>query len=232
MRELQQGIFVIEGMVSNSYVIRGQNGLVMVDSGQPGQMPTIITQMKSAGLSLRDVKQLALTHAHFDHTGCAAELAEQFGCQVVAHRNEVPYVEQTQPLPQQSRAARALMWLESKFLPSTRPCRVDVSLSEGDEVPGSDGYQCVHLPGHTPGSMGLYHPGKRILFCGDALFNRNPMTGQRGLRYPLRLVCSDVAQSRDSVAKLSGLTIDSLFCGHGEPILAGANEAIDHLLEM
>lgn len=230
MRELLPGIFVSEGMVSNAYDIREENGLVLIDAGQPGRTVRIIAELDSAGLSVRDLKQLVSTHAHFDHTGCASDLAGRYGCQVVAHNDEVPYVEQSQRLPLQSRGAEALMWFERWLLPRTRPCHVDVALTDGDLVPESGGYRCVHLPGHTPGSMGLYHAERRVLFCGDALFNRNSITGQCGLRYPLPLVCSDEAQSRDSVLKVSRLAIDSLLCGHGEAVLHKANDAIDRLL--
>jgi glyoxylase-like metal-dependent hydrolase (beta-lactamase superfamily II) len=230
MRELLPGIFVIEGMVSNAYAIRGNDGFVLIDSGQPGRTSTILEQLAQAGLPPRELWFLVLTHAHFDHTGCAADLARRCGCQVLAHSAEVPFIEQAQPLPSRSRMTRTLLSLERSILPRTQPCRVDRALEEGDEVPGSGGYRCIHLPGHTPGSIGIYHPERRILFCGDVLFNRNPMTGQRGLRYPLPLVCSDVAQSRESVSKLSRLAMDTLFCGHGEAILRGASEAVDQLL--
>lgn len=230
MRELAPGVFVIEGMVSNAFVLLEESGLVLIDAGQPGRTDKIISELDAAGMAVHDLKRIVLTHAHFDHTGCAAELAQTHGCQVLAHRDEVQYIEQSQPLPLQSRGAQALMWFESKLLPRTKPCHVDIALADGEQVPGCVGYRCVHLPGHTPGSMGIYHNQRRLLFCGDALFNRNPMTGQKGLRYPLPLVCSDVAQSRDSVLKLSRLAIDSLFCGHGEAILGKANEAINRLL--
>ena len=204
--------------------------MILVDSGQPGRTAEILEQLGRAGLVSAEVRSLVLTHAHFDHTGCAADLARRFGCLVLAHSAEVPFIEQTKALPSRSRATQTLLWLESRILPRTQPCRVDRPLNDGDEIPGSGGYRCAHLPGHTPGSIGVYHPERRILLCGDVLFNRNPLTGQRGLRYPLPLVCSDVAQSRESVGKLSRLPLDTLLCGHGDAILHGASEAVGRLM--
>ena len=71
---------------------------------------------------------------------------------------------------------------------------------------------------------------RRILFCGDALFNANPITGRPGLRLPIRLATLDNAQARDSVRKLSTMAVEVLCCGHGEPILDGAGEKMRALL--
>jgi hypothetical protein len=40
------------------------------------------------------------------------------------------------------------------------------------------------------------------------------------------LISVDNARARESVRKLAGLSIDVLCCGHGEPILDGANEKV------
>lgn len=96
------------------------------------------------------------------------------------------------------------------------------------ETPG--GLRVVHTPGHMPISMCLYQPERRILFCGDALFNADPMTGRPGLDFPIRMVSVDNARARESVRKLSELPIDVLCCGHGEPILDGADEKMRALL--
>jgi glyoxylase-like metal-dependent hydrolase (beta-lactamase superfamily II) len=32
-------------------------------------------------------------------------------------------------------------------------------------------WQWLHLPGHTPGSIGLYHPIHHLLISGDVIFN-------------------------------------------------------------
>jgi glyoxylase-like metal-dependent hydrolase (beta-lactamase superfamily II) len=84
----------------------------------------------------------------------------------------------------------------------------------------------IHVPGHTPGSISLYQPQRQILFCGDALFNANPLTGTPGLQLPLPAATVDDEQARASVCKLSALELRVLCCGHGEPILDGAGEQI------
>ncbi|MGD9162097.1 MAG: MBL fold metallo-hydrolase [Desulfobacteraceae bacterium] len=86
------------------------------------------------------------------------------------------------------------------------------------------GLQVIRTPGHTPGSICLYHAERQILFCGDALFNANPITGRPGLRFPIRIVTLDNTLAHDSVSRLSTLAVEALCCGHGDPILERAGE--------
>jgi glyoxylase-like metal-dependent hydrolase (beta-lactamase superfamily II) len=116
--------------------------------------------------------------------------------------------------------------LGDRILFRLSPCQVDRPLEDGDVIEPLDGTQVIH----TPGSMCLHQPERRILFCGDVLFSANPMTGRPGLQLPMRLVTLDSAQARESVRKLSKLPVEVLCCGHGEPILARADKQIRALL--
>ena len=96
------------------------------------------------------------------------------------------------------------------------------------EAPG--GLQVLHAPGHTPGSIALYQPERRVLFCGDVFFNKNPMTGKEGLQLSLPLFTLNLAQARESAQRLAALPVEVLCFGHGEPILKGAGERVQALL--
>jgi glyoxylase-like metal-dependent hydrolase (beta-lactamase superfamily II) len=230
MQQVVPNIYLIGGMISNVYLLVAPEGLVLVDSGPLGQAARITEQVALGGFAASSLRAIVLTHSHFDHTGSVAELVRLSGARVMAHRSEIAFLEQTEHMPLRGVVSRALAWLEERALPGTPPCHVDVALEDGAVVEGTGGYVVVHVPGHTPGSMCLYHPDKRILICGDALFNRNPMTGQRGLRLPLALVSSDAAQARESVRRLAELPVDVLLCGHGDPILQDAGQRIRELL--
>lgn len=230
MRQILPNIYLIEGMISNVYLLVAPEGLVLVDSGPLGQAARITEQLAQGGFAASGLRAIVLTHSHFDHTGSVAELVRVSGARVIAHRAEVPYLEQKEHMPLKGTLSRALAWLEDRALPGTPPCPVDVALEDGAAVEGTGGYVAVHAPGHTPGSMCLYHPEKRVLICGDALFNRNPMTGQKGLRFPLALVSSDATVARESVWRLAELPVDVLLCGHGDPILKDAGQRMRELV--
>jgi glyoxylase-like metal-dependent hydrolase (beta-lactamase superfamily II) len=52
---------------------------------------------------------------------------------------------------------------------STQPTR---TLEEGDVVDlGDRHFEVLHLPGHSPGSLGLWEQASGILFSGDAIYD-------------------------------------------------------------
>ena len=104
------------------------------------------------------------------------------------------------------------------------PCKVSRPLQDREVIEAPGGLQVLHAPGHTPGSIALYQPERRILFCGDVFFNKNPMTGKEGLQLSLPLFTLDMRQARESARKLAALPVEVLCFGHGEPISEGANE--------
>jgi len=231
MRQVVSDVYLFEGLRgANVYLLLSDEGLTLVDSGMDGNADPIAAQLEEAGYPLSRLHSIVLTHAHVDHVGSAAELAGRSGAQILAHRAEVPYIEQIQTMPSASLFRRLMNWLSSRVLFTASACQVDRPLEEGDTIEALGGTQVIHTPGHTPGSISLYQPERRIVFCGDALFNANPLTGAPGLRFPLPTATLDSAQARESVAKLSALNVEVLCCGHGEPILNGASEQIAALL--
>jgi glyoxylase-like metal-dependent hydrolase (beta-lactamase superfamily II) len=205
--------------------------LTLVDSGLPGAADQIAAQLQEKGHPLSNLQAIVLTHSHADHTGGAAELARRSGAQIMAHQDEVPYIEQTAPLPFGSLLKRLSNWLGDRLLFKRAPCKVDRALQDGDVIETLGGLQVIHTPGHTPGSIALYQPEGRILFCGDAFFNRNPLTGKKGLQLSIPLFTLDVAQMRESARRLAALPVEVLCFGHGEPILRGAGDRLRVLLE-
>ncbi len=96
------------------------------------------------------------THAHLDHFLAAGEIRRQTGAPIWLHRGDkflwesleqqcsafgVPYTPQPDPDH----------WLEDE---------------EGLECGGN----CIHTPGHTPGSTSFYFEQQQLLIAGDTLF--------------------------------------------------------------
>lgn len=227
MLQIVPNLYLLEGLrASNVYLLVSSEVLTLVDSGMAGESAKIIDQLAQGGFTLSDLRQIFLTHAHGDHTGSAAELARLSGAEVLAHKDEVPYIEQT--VVPRSQVRRFLTRLGG-LLFKQPACKVDVVLADGDMIPNSGGYIAVHTPGHTPGSLSLYHPLRHILICGDALFNRHPVTGKVGLQEPPAMVTQDPSQAHASIEKLAKLEVEVLLCGHGKPILEKAGEQIKNL---
>jgi glyoxylase-like metal-dependent hydrolase (beta-lactamase superfamily II) len=226
MRRIAEGVYLLEGLRAvNVYALVSDGAVTLIDSGMQGAADTIAQQLSEQELDLSMVRYLVATHAHGDHVGCLAELARRSGGQVVAHREEVPYIEQGLSFPSASPFKRMFNWFGDRIL-TREPCPVGRPVEDGDVLDFFGGFQVVHTPGHSPGSICLYLKDSRILFCGDLLFNRHPLTGRKGLRYSLAVVSQDVVQARESVGRLLDLQIETLCPGHGEPILKDAGSRI------
>jgi glyoxylase-like metal-dependent hydrolase (beta-lactamase superfamily II) len=231
MRQVLPDIYLIEGLrVAHVYVLASEDGVTLIDSGTPGETGEIVKQIEGAGYALSDIRAIVMTHAHSDHTGCVAELARRSGAQVLAHRDEVGYLEQTASLPYKSFVQRLMFGLSERMLSRFEPCKVDRSLQDGDVVEALGGLQVIHVPGHTPGSIALYQPERRVLFCGDAIFNQLPIGGKQGVRFPPAIVCVDSPRAQASARKLTALPAEVVCFGHGEPILQGAGEKMRAVL--
>jgi glyoxylase-like metal-dependent hydrolase (beta-lactamase superfamily II) len=95
---------------------------------------------------------------------------------------------------------------------------LDILLKDGDRV---DGLLCVALPGHTPGSIGLYDDRTKTLFSGDIL----RYDGRSLVEGPAPFTM-DLSESRRSIRKLAALDIDLLLPGHGFPLRDRASEKV------
>lgn len=232
MKEILPDLYLLEGLQgANVYLLLLSDGLTLIDTGMPGDFKRILAQLKENGFQLSSLERIILTHSHGDHVGGLAELTRLSGARVLAHEQEIPYLEQTQPLPASSGGQRLLFWIMNNLFFRLPPLTPDQSVSAGDVIGDIDGVRVLHTPGHTPGSMSLYDPERQVLFCGDALFNAHPLTGRPGLRFPIPVVTTDRDQARGSVASLADCPISVLCPGHGAPLLDDVNERIRTLLE-
>jgi len=231
MKQVAPGVYMLEGLrSSNVYALALPQGIALIDSGLSGAVHQIVTQLKKGGYALSDLQAIVLTHAHGDHTGSAAELARRSGAQVFAHREEVPYIEGTKSLPATSVLQRAMIWMQNRVLGGRAFCQVERALEDGEVIEDLGGLQVIHTPGHTPGSICLYQPEGKVLFCGDLLFNGHPLTGRGEFQFSISQFCVDAAQARESVRRLLKVPIEVLCLGHGKPILEGAGKRIRELL--
>lgn len=197
MRQIVPDVYLMEGLLgSNVYLLVSTEGLTLVDTGLVGGADRIVIQLEEAGYALSELHSIVLTHWHGDHTGNAAALARRCSAKIVAHKDEVPYIEQTQPVPSASLVQRLLSELGDHVLLRHPPCSVDHSVRDGNVIGALGGARAIHTPGHSPGSLCLYQPERQILFCGDALFNAHPMTRKRGLGLYMRLLTLDNVQAQ------------------------------------
>ncbi len=202
---LVDGLGCVRGPLASSYVFREGGKTYLIDTGFPGAATHLRQAFRNAGVPLREVTDILLTHQHPDHMGGAAYLRWVTNAKVACHAMDAPAVEGRGP-----RLAPFMI----RVLFSRHPVHVDRVLKDGDTV---GPFTVIGTPGHTLGSVAYYHPERKILFAGDAL-----VSSSKGLDLPSRYSNFDPDTAIDSVEKLAALDVRSIFCGHGRPVLTNA----------
>ena len=88
-------------------------------------------------------------------------------------------------------------------------------LQEGDLAIGDKSFRVILTPGHSPGSICLYWPEKKVLFTGDVVFSqsigRTDLPGGSG------------KQLKESISRLAELDVEVLCPGHGDVVAGREN---------
>lgn len=158
-----------------------------------------------------DLKVVAVinTHLHIDHVLANAGLAEKYGVPVMAHADDeflgLDLQSQIQKfhLPFKLKNAGVTQHLED---------REKIKIGRGE-------LDVIHVPGHSPGGIGLYDPEGGFLISGDTLFDgsigRTDLPG------------GSLARLLESIKKRFYSLPDEtvVYPGHGEPTTIGREKA-------
>jgi len=165
-RRWPPGLFHVRGAMSVPHVLVDKSGVVLLDTGFPGDEKRIRRVMAKAGVRDRDVRAILLTHGHLDHAGGLAVLQEATRAPVYAHRLEQTHIDGVYPYSGFARVCGALE-AAGRAVTRYRPGKIDVPITDGEELPFWGGLRVVHLPGHTMGHCGFYSARHDLLFSGD-----------------------------------------------------------------
>lgn len=189
-------------------------GLLLIDTGLPGQTDDLVDALAAAGADLGDVAGVVLTHQDPDHAGCLAALRERTADArgtpptVYAHVADAPYVDgRAKPIKSDG----------DRYPPTA----VDVELVGGTVFRTDAGpMRVVETPGHTPGHVSLYLPDEKLLLAADAL-----TVADGELAGPPAGFTPEMETALDSVEELAALTFESVVCFHGGTVAATAADA-------
>ena len=166
----------------NIWHVRGRDRDLMIDTGMG------IAGLRRAAAHLLEKPVTAVaTHTHLDHIGSLHEFDDR-----IVHRAEAAYMAAPdgvfslfgadhrwlKPIETDGYRVPALFVTALPHagydpagyaVPGAAPTRV---VEDGDIVDTGDRrFQVLHLPGHSPGSIGLWEAATGTLFSGDALYD-------------------------------------------------------------
>ena len=185
----------------NSFYIGG-NVNALVDPGLKGFVPNLLASMEEDGIEKSAIKYVINTHSHPDHFE-GSVLFNDSDIKVGLHEKEMEFL---------NGAGSSLYNLFGMNLPAIR---VDLPLTDGKISLGDESFEILLIPGHSPGSIGLYWPDRKVLFSGDVIFYQNvgrtDFAGGSG------------SFLKQSIVTLSKLDVETLFPGHMN-VIDGAGE--------
>jgi hydroxyacylglutathione hydrolase len=140
----------------NSYIIGDEDSGagVVVDPGDEAARIALAVEQTDL-----EVGSIIVTHAHIDHVGAVAALADEYACPVLMHAESEPMLMQ---LPTQA----MMMGLKFGKVPA-----VDRHISDGEMLEvGKLRLHSLYTPGHAPGHLAFYIEDEGVVLSGDALF--------------------------------------------------------------
>jgi glyoxylase-like metal-dependent hydrolase (beta-lactamase superfamily II) len=218
----------------NWYLLADGDGVTVVDAAVPAYRTQLGAGLRELGRTLPDVKAIVLTHAHADHVGFAEQLRQELDIPVYVHRDDEQLATTAKPfgktdgsmLPyfRYPMAYRLMFELLRGGGAKPRPIERVTRFGDGEELPVPGRPRTIHTPGHSPGHTALV--ASHVLFAGDALCTRNPLTGRRGVQLMPSAFNASTEQALASLDNLVGSGASVLVPGHGDPVRE-PNAAVD-----
>jgi len=127
------------------YLARFGAQAVLIDAGCGSEHEMLVENISGVLPADVRIEYLFLTHCHYDHTGGAANVRNQYGCRIVAHAVDAAYLEAG------DNKVTAADWYGARM----HPLEIDYKIRDEKEIfqVGQNQVTAYHCPGHSPGSL-------------------------------------------------------------------------------
>lgn len=197
-------------IVSNCYLIEGEKGFVLVDTGRRSKLKKLLKQMSHFGATPESINLIIMTHGHFDHTGLGAYFQKNYNTPILMHSlaaNKVMTGDMFVGFESIGKLEKNIVNLLFKIETFTPDYRIQEGMTL--EKYGLKG-EIIYTPGHSDGSISILLEDGSLL-CGD-LFD--------GTKEPrLNPIQQNKKEARRSQELLASKSVNQVYPGHGNSFL-------------
>ncbi|MFZ6026830.1 MAG: MBL fold metallo-hydrolase [Chloroflexota bacterium] len=202
--------------LSNVFLLRGERP-ILIDAGSPNDLTALTHRLVQHGTRIEEIALLIITHAHFDHAGCAAAIQRIAGCPLAAHRLESDCLAsgQNAPIIPVHPLGKMLMpFMGAGFPPVQADIVIDDALDLADYGLQA---QAIFTPGHTPGSLSVITGGGQAI-VGD-LVGGGLLLGQFQPQRPrYHYWAANPKDVQASLKRVFSFQPAKIYVGHGGPL--------------
>jgi hydroxyacylglutathione hydrolase len=221
MKQIAEGVYFIQGQDevipdSHVYVVGkpSSGDLSLIDAGLMGKGRYKIESVQNLGVDLSDIKRIIMTHTHLDHIGCLSEILKSIPhAELWVHSSEAgPLEEGDERIVYGMDMFQSMCQAQYGIKSGAFSFKVDQRLEGGETLEiGGMSWETISIPGHSPGSIGLYNRAGKILIPGDVVYADYAIG-----RFDLHGASGE--QLRESLLSLAELEVDVLLPGHNRVV--------------
>lgn len=216
-------VVLLDGYIQSIYLAIYPDKLLLLDGCCRPDVPMVLEYIKTTlQRPISDLKVVVVSHMHPDHAGGASKLRQATGCRIVsAHKPKQWYAGVGGQLmhlvdtglayyvaKRQNRGFKNL-WYPAYLHP-------EITLHDGDCIPGFEDWQVFETPGHTDRDLSVFHKPTRQVYTADLIIKLRH-------KFVAPFPIYDPVAYRHSLHKIKNLKPSKVMMAHGGELMI--NEA-------